>query len=765
MIGPRRLRGSHLVALPFALLASGCSIVLGLGDFTEGGGAGGSTTSTTSSSTSIAASSSGQPQVCTPGTQTSCLYTGPAGTVDIGPCHAGTQVCNAEGSGFEACAGEILPAPKEDCSNAVDDDCNGQLNDTCPCVPSAMAHCYNGPATTEGVGICVGGMQTCAADGNGYGPCAGEQKPLTEDCATPADEDCDGTPNQASAGCSCTPGAMQACYSGPAGTIGIGICTGGMQACNADGLGYGACVGDQKPLPEDCATPADDDCNGTPNQASAGCVCAPGTTAACYSGPTGTQGVGLCKGGMHTCNADGLGYGACVGEVLPTVDICSNATDEDCDGSVCGKTTWAKALTNINVNGIGVDGQGNIYVAGSLYGPFMMGAVSLSVVGGSGTDVVVLKLDPAGTPIWGKRFGSTANEAAYAIAVDTAGNVHLTGALGGAIDFGGGNLAAGVFVAKLDTAGNHLWSKACGGSTASPTSLGRGIAVDGTGNVLVTGSFGNTLSCAIGQSATSLGVADAFVLRMSGINGGPIWTKGFGDAANSQYGYGIAAAGNGDALVTGSFYGSINFGGGVITGSTSSGIFVTKLTAAAGAHVWSKGGGSGAQGSSIAVDATDNAIFIGSYSGTTMFAGKTLAAVGASADILFGKLDKATGTAAWLNGYGNTNGDSGNTVAVSGAGRIAIGGAFRNSADFGGGALASGGLDAAFLATFDATPTHLWSKQFSSSAIGPNSTNAVAFGPLGEVVAGGQFYGTVDFGQITLPGVSGGTAFLVRVAP
>jgi hypothetical protein len=281
----------------------------------------------------------------------------------------------------------------------------------------------------------------------------------------------------------------------------------------------------------------------------------------------------------------------------------------------------------------------------------------------------------------------------------------------------------------------------------------------------VTGSFGGTLSCAIGQSVTSLGVADAFVLRMGVTNGGPIWTKRFGDAASSQYGYGIAAAAaNGDALVTGSFLGSIDFGGGPLTAAASTSLFVAKLSAGAGAHVWSKSGGSGAAGASIAVDATDNAVFAGSYSGVTTFAGKTVAAAGGATDILFGKLDATTGNALWLNGYGNTNGDSGNSVAVSAAGRVAMGGAFRNSVDFGGGSLASGSLDAAFVATFDATPTHLWSKQFSSATLGPNATSSVAFGPAGEVVAGGQFYGTVDFGTGALAGANG-TAFLVHVAP
>ena len=546
-----------------------------------------------------------QPSACIPGNQNACLYTGPAGTENVGACHAGKQVCDAQGHSFGPCVGEVLPAPKENCGNAIDDDCNGQPNDGCPCLPGTMEHCYTGPADTMDVGVCVSGMHTCNAEGNGYGACVGEVKPLTEDCATKADEDCDGVSNQASAGCMCMPTAM----------------------------------------------------------------------AACYSGPVGTSGVGLCKDGTQTCNADGLGYGSCVGDVLPTVESCSNATDEDCDGYVCGKTLWANALANITIKGVAVDGAGNIYVAGGLSGPFTLGAVSLNAVNGVGYDIVVLKFDSAGTILWGKRFGTINDDVANAIAVDAAGNVHLTGHSGALVDFGGGALTpAGVFVVKLSSAGNHLWSKGCGGGGAD----GKGIAVDGTGNVLVTGFFDSTLSCAGGQSATSLGKGDVFVVRMSGANGVPIWTKGFGDAANQQLGYGIAAAGGGT-------------------------------------------------------------------------------------DILLGKLDTATGNAIWLNGYGGAKDDGGGAVAVSGAGRIAMGGSFMSSVDFGGGVLAAVN-QGAFLTTFDAVPTHLWSKQFSSSAPSQFFTSSVAFGPIGEVVAGGQFGGTIDFGQGPLTAGGGAVAFLVRVA-
>jgi hypothetical protein len=61
-------------------------------------------------------------------------------------------------------------------------------------------------------------------------------------------------------------------------------------------------------------------------------VCEPGEVRACYTGPAGTQDVGICEGGIETCDADGLGFGPCTGEVLPATEVCGNASDENCDG-------------------------------------------------------------------------------------------------------------------------------------------------------------------------------------------------------------------------------------------------------------------------------------------------------------------------------------------------------------------------------------------------------------------------------------------------
>lgn len=68
------------------------------------------------------------------------------------------------------------------------------------CVPFSTQSCYDGPAGTSGVGQCVSGTRTCAANGLSYGACQGQTLPAaSENCATSVDDNCNGTINE---GCS-----------------------------------------------------------------------------------------------------------------------------------------------------------------------------------------------------------------------------------------------------------------------------------------------------------------------------------------------------------------------------------------------------------------------------------------------------------------------------------------------------------------------------------------------------------------------------------
>ncbi len=60
-------------------------------------------------------------------------------------------------------------------------------------------------------------------------------------------------------------------------------------------------------------------------------ACTDGSVQACYSGPVGTEGVGVCSAGQQTCM--GGSWGPCEGDVQPSLEIC-DGLDNDCDGAV-----------------------------------------------------------------------------------------------------------------------------------------------------------------------------------------------------------------------------------------------------------------------------------------------------------------------------------------------------------------------------------------------------------------------------------------------
>src|SRR5205814_1754525 len=109
------------------------------------------------------------------------------------------------------------------------------------------------------------------------------------------------------------------------------------------------------------------------------------------------------------------------------------------------------------------------------------------------------------------------------------------------------------------------------------------IAVDGEGDVLVTGEAAGNVDFGGGPLGDAGIGFDIFVVKLDS-TGSHLWSKRFGDAAN-QGGAGIAVDAAGGVLVTGFLAGTADFGGGSLPSKGSADVFVAKLDADGG-YLW-----------------------------------------------------------------------------------------------------------------------------------------------------------------------------------
>jgi len=270
-----------------------------------------------------------------------------------------------------------------------------------------------------------------------------------------------------------------------------------------------------------------------------------------------------------------------------------------------------------------------------------------------------------------------------------------------------------------------------------------GFAELANGNVVVVGSFYGSINLG-STTMNALGSADLFVAVLNRVTGGVISQQRFGAAGVEMAARRVEVDSGGNILVSGGLAGgSVSFGGPSTAGNTS---FVVSLTSTLG-HRWTAAFTLGGYPSSVAIvvsGAGRVAVFGRCFGGTSL--GGAVFPASDSFDACVAVFDEA-GAYQWSYAFGAyATGDAASAAAFDGAGNLYVTGSFSSTMTVGATTLqaTAGGESDIFVAAFTLAGGVTWARSFGGT--GPQYPNSMTFSAsASELLIPGDFYGSVTF--------------------
>lgn len=412
-----------------------------------------------------------------------------------------------------------------------------------------------------------------------------------------------------------------------------------------------------------------------------------------------------------------------------------------------GDHQWSRGVTGTVGGDADLSGAGHTGWAGTFFGTVDFGGGPL--VGGNGDtgDVFIARYSPSGGYQWAHQFtpiGSSGGVFNVRTALDPAGNHYVTGDLNNVdLDLGGGLLEGSQsFVAKFDASGTHVWSFEIGDAVLEDlAATDDHLVAVGRLDSGATADFG-------GGPISSAGGTDAVIVRWT-TGGAHDWSAGYGDAQN-QRATSVSLTPAGAIRVAGTLDGSIDFGGGSVTASSGSELFVAGL-GGDGGHLFSRalaGNFSAFSRVRVAAGNGNRTVLACDYTATCNLGGATFSSMGSN-DIALASYSGA-GSHEWSATYGTTGIEFINDVVVADSTGVAIVLQAGANVDLGGGTLpTTSSFFNDCLAVYDDAGAHKYSATYGSG-----STLRVHRDATGDLyVQGGEGnYDGVDFGGGGLPG-------------
>jgi len=429
---------------------------------------------------------------------------------------------------------------------------------------------------------------------------------------------------------------------------------------------------------------------------------------------------------------------------------------------------WAKSATGSEESGsIATDQSGNSFAAGKFTGSSVtFGTHTLVNEDASGltSDLFLVKYDADGNVVWAKGAFTDMNMAdgAASVTTDNTGNIYMTGSFSSdTIKFGNFPVKNkfytkdDIFIVKFNPAGNALWARSAGGTMYD---YGRSIAVDGSGNVFVTGSFQWSMNIGTyleSDDHTNGSHNDVFLAKYNS-DGNFMWAVN-AEGSYSDIPESVTTDDKGNVYVTGRFNSHyLTFGTHMITNFNASGtpefipedIFLVKYDGN-GNCLWAKsaGGNNTEAGSSVKVD-LDGSIFLTGYYKSPVFkiGNSTLTnfeTAGARNDLFIAKLD-GSGNVIWANSSGGSGDDCAYSVAIENNNVYQAGYFSSSTITFGTVTLTLNDPSNCFIARYDKDGKASW--VLTSLGDSQIKAQSISLDAAGNAFITGNFSGPVNFG-------------------
>ncbi len=274
--------------------------------------------------------------------------------------------------------------------------------------------------------------------------------------------------------------------------------------------------------------------------------------------------------------------------------------------------------------------DGSFITVGSHQLTATFGSTTLPTSLGAG-DLFAARINADGSFRWAKRLGGSVNfDDLFGLWLFPDGTFAASGYIRDSATFGGTTLApnggsgADVLVLKMDADGNVLWARRAGGPGTDD--FGYGLSGFPDGSMLVVGYFSGTADFG-SFTRTSAGGTDAFVAKYSP-DGAVQWVRTGGGTGADEV-RDVVARADGSALIAGTFASTFQFGAISLTSAGNSDVFAAVLDDDGDATWSARRGGSGADGTRY-IAARPDGFFTtaGFFSSTAAFGATTLTSRG-----------------------------------------------------------------------------------------------------------------------------------------